>query len=160
MQYQKIVDLLDNTSNQSSKFRTEICVKKNDDSCGTYNTNSQIRFKTSMLKSSPCDYTDAYIAVKGTITVPNTGAAAAPNNKNKELVFKNCALFTDCISEINNTQIDNSKDIDVAMDKYNLIEYSENYLQNIIQPALNDDDNIIGFLVNDDTSLSFKYKKI
>ena len=60
-----------------------------------------------MLKSSLCDYSDGYIAVKGTIIVSNTGIAAAPNNRNKEVAFKNCTPFTDCISEINNTQIDN-----------------------------------------------------
>ena len=72
---------------------------------------------------------DAYIAAKRTITVPNTGKAVVPNNRNKETVFKNCAPFTDSISEINNTQIDNAKDSDVVMNMYNLIEYSENCLQ-------------------------------
>ena len=81
-----------------------------------------------MLKSSLFDYSDAYIAVKGTITVPNTGAAAAPNNRNKKVVFENCAPFTYCINKINNMQIDNAKDIDVVMNMYNLREYSENYL--------------------------------
>ena len=154
-----MIDLLDNKPNQPSKFKTKTWVEKNDDSRGTYDTNSQIKFKTSILKSSSCDYADAYIAVKGTITVANTGATAAPNNRNKELVFKNCTLFTDCISETNNTQLDNYEDIDVVMNIYNLIECSENYSQNIIQPDLNDDENIIGFPVNDDTSLLFKYKK-
>ena len=93
------------------------------------NTNIQIKFKTSMLKSSLCDYSDAYIAVKRTITVPNNGRATAPNNRNKEEVFKNCAPFTDCISEINNTQIDNAKVLDAVMNMYSLIEYSENYFQ-------------------------------
>ena len=58
-----------------------------------------------MLKSSLCDYSDAYILVKRTITVINTAVAdAAVNNANKKVIFKNCALFTNCISEINNTQ--------------------------------------------------------
>ena len=81
-----------------------------------------------MLKSSLCDYSDAYILVKGTISVNNTAAAgAAANNNNKKVIFKNCAPFTNCISEINNTQIDNAKDIDIVMPMYNLIEYSDNY---------------------------------
>ena len=81
-----------------------------------------------MLKSSLCDYSDAYILVKGTITINNTAAAdAAANNRNKKVIFKNCAPFTNCISEINNTQIDNAKDIDFVMPMYNLIEYSDNY---------------------------------
>ena len=66
-----------------------------------------------MLKSSLCDYNDAYILAKGTITVPNTGTAAADNNRNKNVILKNCALFTDCINKINITQVDNGKDINV-----------------------------------------------
>ena len=81
-----------------------------------------------MLKSRLCDYSDAYILVKGTISVNNTAAAdAAVNNTNKKVIFKNCAPFTNCISEINNTQIDNAKGIDIVMPMYNLIEYSDNY---------------------------------
>ena len=71
-----------------------------------------------MLKSSLCDYSDAYILVKGTISVNNIaaqGAAVNNNNNNKKVIFKNCAPFTNCISEINNTQIDNAKDIDIVM---------------------------------------------
>ena len=81
-----------------------------------------------MLKSSLCDYSDAYIFVKGTVTVNNTAAARVDaNNTNKKLIFKNCAPFTNCISEINNTVVDNTKDIDIAMPMYNLIECSDNY---------------------------------
>ena len=110
MKYQKIINLLDSTPNEPSKFRTKHCAKINDDSCGTYNANSQIKFKTSTLKSSLCDYSDAYVLVKRTITVPNTAAA---NNGDKKVILKNCAPFTDCISKINNVQVDNAKDIDV-----------------------------------------------
>ena len=112
MEYQKMVNLIDDASNQLSKFRTKNWVEINDESRGTYNVNSQIKFKTTMLKSSLCDYSDAYILVKGTISVNNTAAADAnANNTNKKIVFKNCAPFT---SEVNNTQVDNAKDIDVA----------------------------------------------
>ena len=90
------------------------------------NTNSQLKFKPSMSKSSLCYYSHTYIAVKATITVLNTGTTTAPNNDNKEVVFKNCPPFTDCIGEIKNTQIDNAKDIGLIMIMYNLIEYSEN----------------------------------
>ena len=110
--------LIDDTSNQPSKFRTKNWIEINDESRGTYNVNSQIKFKTTMLKSSLCDYGHAYILVKGTtITVNNTAAAAAAaaaaasNNTNKKVIFKNCAPFTNCISEINNTQVGNAKDI-------------------------------------------------
>ena len=78
-----------------------------------------------MFTSSLCYYSDAYILVKGTITVPNMAAATAvSNNGNKKVIFKNRASFTDCTSEINNTQVDNAKDIDVVMPMYNLIEYN------------------------------------
>ena len=83
---------------------------KNDESRGTYNVNSQIKFKTTMLKSSLCDYSDAYILAKGSIIVNNTAAADVDaNNTNKKVIFKNCAPFTNCISEINNTQVGNAK---------------------------------------------------
>ena len=110
MEYQKIANLIDETPNQPSKFRTKNLVEINDESRGAYNVNSQIKFKTAMLKSSLCDYSDAYILVKGTISVNNTAAAGAnANHTNKKAIFKNCAPFTKCISEINNTQIDNAK---------------------------------------------------
>ena len=81
-----------------------------------------------MLKSSLCDYSDACILVKETITVNNTAAAAdAANNTNKKVIFKNFAPFTICISEINNTQVDNPKDINIVMPMYNLIEHIDNY---------------------------------
>ena len=100
----------------------------NDESRGTYNTNSQIRFKTSVLRTSLCDYSDVYIIVKGAITVANTAVANADaNNTNKKVIFRNCAPFTSCIRIINNTQIDDAQYIDVVMLMYNLIEYSNNY---------------------------------
>ena len=90
-----------------------------------YNTNSKIKFKTTMLRSSLCDHSDAYILVKRTISI-TAQAGSSPNN-DKKVVFKNCAPFTDCISEINNTQVDNAEYIDVVMPMYNLIEYSNIY---------------------------------
>ena len=83
-----------------------------------------------MLKSSLCDYSDAYILVKGTIIINGRGGddvARRADERDKGVSFKNCAPFINCISEINNTQIDNAKDIDIVMAMYNLIEYSDNY---------------------------------
>ena len=81
-----------------------------------------------MLRSSLCDYSEAYILVKGNISVNNTAAADADtNNTNKKVIFKSCAPFTNCIRKIDNTQVDNAKDIDILMSIYNLIEYSDNY---------------------------------
>ena len=133
MEYQKIANLLDNNkTNQPSKFRTKNWVEINDESRGTYNVNSQIKFKTTLLKSSLCNYSDAYILIKGTITITGAGADAAArqaDERDREVVFKNCAPFTNCISEINNTQVGNAKDIDIVMPMYNLIEYSDNYAE-------------------------------
>ena len=75
----------------------------NDEYRGTYNKDNQTRFKTSMLRSSLCDCSDAFILVKGTIIVTNTGTDAAPNNANKKVIFKNCTPFTSCISRLNKT---------------------------------------------------------
>ena len=83
-----------------------------------------------MLKSSRCDSADAYILVKGTITITGAGddaAARRADEINKGLIFKNCAPFTKCISKISNTDIDNAQDIDIVMPMYNLTEYSDNY---------------------------------
>ena len=85
-----------------------------------------------MLKSSLCDYTDAYIIVKGIIIIKGVGDDAATrktDERNKGVIFKNCAPFTNCRSEINNAEIDNAKDIDIVMPMYNLMEYSDNYSQ-------------------------------
>ena len=82
--------MLENTPNQSSKFRTKNWVEINDDARGTYNTNSQIKFKTSMLNSSLWDYSDAYTLVKGTISIA-AQAGDNPKNNDEEVVFKNCA---------------------------------------------------------------------
>ena len=170
MEYQKIANLIDdNTLNQPSKFRTRNWIEINDELRGPYNVNSQIKFKSTMLKSSLCDYSDAYILVKGTISVNNTAAAgAATNNTNKKVIFKNCAPFTNCISEINNTQIDNAKDIDIVMPMYNLIEYSDNYAKttgslwqycnDIPARDANDDDIVIFGDGNTTDSYKFKLK--
>ena len=83
-----------------------------------------------MLKSSLCDYSDASILVIGIIILVEAGADAATitaDRNNKHVIFKNCTLLTDCITVINNTQVDNAKDLDIIMSMYNLTEYSDNY---------------------------------
>ena len=130
MEYQKIVNLTDDASNQPSKFRTKNSVEINDESRRTYNANSQIKFKNIMLKSSLRDYTDAYILVKGKITITGRGADATArqaDERDKGIAFKNSAPFADCTNATNNTQIDNAKDIGTVMPMYNLKEYSDNY---------------------------------
>ena len=83
-----------------------------------------------MLRSSLCDYTEAYILVKGTITMTRAGddaSARRSDERNKVVIFKNCAPFIKCISRINDAEIDNAQDIDILMPMYNLIEYSNIY---------------------------------
>ena len=129
MEYQKIANLLENVSNQPSKFRTRDWVEINDESKGTYTGNS-IKFKTTMLRSNLCDYADAYILVKGIITITgreNDVAARKADERNKGVIFKNCAPFTKCINRINNTEIDTARDINIIMPMYNFIEYIDNY---------------------------------
>ena len=130
--------MLNDESNQPSKLRARNWVEINHESRGTY-TSNDIKFKNTMLRSNLCDYADAYILVKGTITI--TGNAGPPegrteaqlsatrqaDERDKGVIFKNYAPFTKRISRINNTDIDNAQDIDIAMEMYNLIEYSDNY---------------------------------
>ena len=129
MEYKKIANLLDNASNQPSRYRTRHWVGINGDSRGKY-TNADVKFKTTMLKSDLCDYADAYIFVKGTITITGAGdddAARQLDERKKSVIYKNCASFTKCISRTSNTDIDNAQDIDIVLSSYNLIEYSNNY---------------------------------
>ena len=83
-----------------------------------------------MLRSNLCDFSDAYIFVKGNITITGAGdnnTARRQDERDKGVIFKNCTPFVKCISRINNTEIDNAKYIDIVMPTYNLIEYSDNY---------------------------------
>ena len=105
MEYQKIANLLDKESNQLSKFRTRNWVEINNEWRGNY-TNSDNKFKTTMLRSSLCDYADSYILVKGTIKITGEGADAGArqgDERDKGVLFKSCAPFTKCINRTNNT---------------------------------------------------------
>ena len=125
MESQKITNSFDiNSDNKDlSKFVTKKWIEVYDQSEGKYDVNKEIRIKTSMLRSDLCDFSGAYIVVKGTITVKN------PNNakRNKAVTFKNNAPLINCISKINGVKIDNAEDLDVVMPMYNLLEYSKNY---------------------------------
>ena len=149
MEFQKIVNLLDITSENkdSPRYVTKKWIKVYDQLEKNYNLNKEIKIKTPMLRSDLCDFSDAYTAVKGDITVnkktftaddfeaPNNTAAnatatnTAKNNafEEKKLVFKNNAPFINCITKINGIKIDNAEDLDVVMPMYNLLEYSKNY---------------------------------
>ena len=167
MEYDKINNLLlaeDNESEKLSKFVTRVNSLSN-----TYNENKSIRFKTPMLRSNLCDYSDAYILVKGTITVTapevNNGANNIRDKKNRPLILKNNAPFVSCITRINGELIEDADDLDIVMSMYNLLEYSKNYrktirsLYNYYRDELSDDADDNNFdniqVVNSNT---FKYK--
>ena len=121
MEYKKMINLLDDTLNQPSKFRTKKWIEINYQSKGVYNTISEVRFKTTMLKSSLCDYGDACILVKGTIIIVGAGDDAASrraDERKKGVISKNCVPFLNCKSEINNTEIEHVKYIDTVMPMY------------------------------------------
>ena len=125
MEFQKIVNLLDTTSDDKDlpRFVTKKWIDVYDQLEKNYNVNKEITIKTPMLRSNLCAYSDAYIVVKGTITVTDPDNA----KRNKSVAFKNNAPFINCISKINGVKIDNVEDLDVVMLMYNLLEYSKNY---------------------------------
>ena len=170
MEYDKINNLLlseDNESEKLSKFVTREYVTVNSLS-NTYKENKSIRFKKPMLRSNLCDYSDAYVLVKGTITIKALGANNGANNirdkKHRPLILKNNAPFVSCITRINGELIEDANDLDIVMSVYNLLEYSKNYrtigsLYNYYRDELSDDADDNNFdnikVVNSDT---FKYK--
>ena len=99
METQKIVNLLNGSDNENSKFATKKWYVIDSESKGNYSHENPIKFLTSSLESSLCDYSDAYILVTGNIT-------ATPNNAVTQVIFKNCAPFKDCRTEINDTFVD------------------------------------------------------
>ena len=117
MKTQKIVNLLNGSGNENSKFATKKWHVIDSESKGNYSKDDPIKCLTKSLESSLCDYSDAYILVTGNIT-------ATPNNAVTQVVFKNCAPF-DCITEINDTFIDYADFINITMPMNNLIEYSD-----------------------------------
>ena len=141
MEFQKITNFLDiNFDNEDlPKYVTEKWIEVYDQSQGNYDVNKEIRIKTSMLRSDLCDFSDAYIVLKGDIVVTKKAFTAdATNNANNnafgetKFVLKNNAPFINCVSKINGVKIINAEDLDVVMPMYNLLEYSKNYRKTIV----------------------------
>ena len=120
METQKIVNLLNGSDNDNSKFETKKCYIIDSESNGNYSQNDEIKFLTRSIESSLCDYSDAYILVTGNIT-------ATHNNTVTPVAFKNCAPFEKFRTEINETFVDDTDFINITMPMYNLIEYTDNY---------------------------------
>ena len=156
METQKIVNVLNGSDNENSKFVTKKWNIIDSESKDNYLPDSRIKFLTSSLESSLCDYSDRYILVTGNITV--TGG-----NANTKVAFKNCAPFEECRTEINETFLDETEHINIAMPMYNLIEYSDNYsdtsgsLWKFKRDEFNVND-INTVLNNNNNASSFKYK--
>ena len=120
-----------------------------------------------MLRSDLCDYSDAYILVKGTITVNGivNGVENEILRRNRPLILKNNAPFVSCMTKINNEFIEDADDLDIVMPMYNLLEYSKNYrktigsLYNYYRDELSDDNNLNNFPnTNVVNSSAFVYK--
>ena len=170
MEYDKINNLLLSEDNEMSEKLSKFVTTEYVKVTSLFNTyNKSIRFKTPMLRSNLCDYSDAYILVKGTITVTALGANNGANNirdkKNRSLILKNNAPFVSCITRVNGELIEDTDDLDIVMSMYNLLEYSKNYrktiglLYNYYRDELSNDADDNNFdnikVVNSNT---FKYK--
>ena len=170
MEYDKINNLLlseNNKSEKLSKFVTKEYVRV-DSLSNTDNENKSIRFKTPMLSSNLCYYSDAYILVKVIIIVTAPGVNNNANNirdkRNRPVILKNNAPFVSCITRINGELIEDADDLDIVIPMYNLLEYSKNYrktigsLYNYYRDELTNDDNYNFANINVVNSEAFKYK--
>ena len=153
METQKIVNLLNGSDNDNSRFATKKWYIIDSESKGNYSQNDEIKFLTRSIESSLCDYSDAYILVTGNIS-------ATPNNAAAQVVFKNCAPFEKFRTEINETFVDEATHINITLPMYNLIEYSDNYFDTSGTLWQFARDEIINKanVTNDNNAFSFKYK--
>ena len=153
METQKIVNLLNGSENDNSKFATKKWYIIDSESNGNYSQNDEIKFLTRSMESSLCDYSGAYILATGNIT-------ATPNNAVTQVVFKNCAPFEKCRTEINETFFDEATHINITMPMYDLIEYSDNYSDTSGSLWQFKRDEIVNNadVTNDNNAPSFKYK--
>ena len=120
MEIQKIINLLNDSSNEESKFDTKKWyVIDSQTTKDKYKQGNTIKFETETIKSSLCDYSDAFTLVTGNVTVNA--------NNNTDVAFKNCAPFSTYKTVINDVFVDEANHIYIAMPMYNLIEYSDNY---------------------------------
>ena len=171
METQKIVNLLNDSDNENLKFATKKWYVIDSESNGNYSYHNPITFLTKSIESSLCDYSDGYILVTGNITVTRTIAAAAaaaeddpqrkqPLNAATQIIFKNCAPFEKCSTQIDGALVDEMDFINITMPLYNLIEYNDNYsdtsesLWDFKRDEIVNNANVI----DDDNAPSFQYK--
>ena len=161
METQKIVNLLNDSDNESSRFGTRKWYIINDQNNSQYGrrieNDATIKYDTKVIKPNLCDYSDAYILVAEDVKV--AGVAA-----NANVAFKNCAPFTRCVTHINGGHVETAKNLDIIMLMYNLLEYSDNYADSSgslyqfkrDESPLNAAGNTLNVAL--DNSTSFKYK--
>ena len=161
METQKIVNLLNDADNESSKVATKKWYIINDQNNGPYDRGNEndltIKFETKVIKPNLCDYSDAYILVTGDIKVADVAA-------NTNVAFKNCVPFTRCVTPINDEHVETAEYLDIIMPMYNLIEFSDNYTDSYgslyqfkrDESPMNDDENPLNVAL--DNAASFKYK--
>ena len=163
METQKIVNLLNGSDNENSKFATKKWYIIDSESNGNYSHHNPIKFLTKSIESSLCDYSDAYILITGDIAVKRRNAADTADialGAISQIAFKNCAPFEKCSTEIDGTLVDEANFINIVMPMYNLIKHSDNYSDTSgslwsfkIDDIVNNAD-----VTNDDNARSFKYK--
>ena len=163
MEYQKITNLLGNIPDKVPRFITKKWIEVYDQFGETDNTNKQIRFKALMLRSDLCEFSDAYIVVKGIVTVSSDERDR--DEMNRQVILKNDASFISCISKINGVLVENAEVLDLVMPMYNLLEYSKNYSKTFaslwkyyrdeLTDGTNDNNDPKKNVIN---SKSFKYK--
>ena len=161
MEYQKITNLLGNIPDKVPRFITKKWIEVHDQPGETYNTNKQMRFKTLMLRSDLCDFSDTYIFVKGKITV--SADERDSDEMNRQVILN--APFFSCISKVNGVLVENAEDLDIAMPMYNLLEYGKhysktstslwNYYRDELTNETNDNNDPNKNVIN---SKSFRYK--
>ena len=167
MEFNKINNLLGDPTDKVPRFVTKKWIEIHPQSTKDFKTSKEIKFKTSMLRSDLCDYSEAYVWVKGDVVADN---ANNDGNFNRKFVFKNNAPFMSCISKINGKFVENAEDLDVVMPMYNLLEYSKNYeitsgsLFNYFRDEPNsagsDDANPINISIRGSKSFDYKSKEL
>ena len=172
METQKIANLLNGSDNEYAKFATKKGYVIDSESKDNYSHNDPINFLTKSIESSLCDYSDAYILVTGNITVARTiavpdgsSAGTEPHRKQvlteaTQVVFKNCAPFKKCSTEIDGTLVDETDFINITMTVYNLIEFSDNYCDTSgsLWDFKRDETVDNAYVTNDNSAPSFKCK--
>ena len=161
MEAQKIVNLLNDSDNESLEFATRKWYIINDQNNGEYDrgneNDSTIKFEAKVIKPNLCDFSDAFILVTRDIKVADVAA-------NTNVVFKSFAPFTRCVTHISDEHVETAKNLDIILPMYNLLEYSDNYVDSSgslykfkrDESSMNDAENSLNVTL--DNSTSFKYK--